>query len=145
MQATQQSVVTWKFEAIAERIGALAWLPPLISAGIDISFAFIGCCVPVPAIWVLAYAGHSYGIITWSFIRGLACLIITVVYVYKPITAACKKRDWEFLFNDIYNFGKFRMPKMLFFGILLEVFSYGYAGVLVLVPAMLLIFVGPAK
>ena len=82
---------------------------------------------------------------------GILYTISTVFTIYTIFTygriysTKCKAKDWKFLMTDIFTIGKFRIPKMLAFGVLLFFFAQGWGGFLVYATAFLIYFLSPEK
>ena len=72
--------------------------------------------------------------------------MVYLVWTYGKIYAQkCKEKDWSFLVNDVLVIGSFRIPKMLAYGIIMCFFTYGTAIILIVAPALLIIFMGPEE
>ena len=80
--------------------------------------------------------------IVWYFI-GAAVSITALIIFILPFAHKCGERDWEFLVNDVVVIAGYRIPKMLILGVVLEIFTQGYGGLLVLIPVLLILFLGP--
>ncbi len=89
----------------------------------------------------------EYGLVggfVWAILGGVISLFLAGIFI-KPFAIGCSNKDWAGLLNDVWIFGKKQVPKMLVVGILLEIFSDGWGGLLVLIPAIVIIILGPVK
>ena len=82
------------------------------------------------------------GQVVWYFI-GVAVSLAAIIIFVRPFAAKCGERDWDFLVNDVIVIAGYRIPKMLILGVVLEIFTQGYGGLLVLIPVLLILFLGP--
>ncbi|MHA1511625.1 MAG: hypothetical protein ACTSRX_07895, partial [Promethearchaeota archaeon] len=76
---------------------------------------------------------------------GTVFTIYTIFTYGRIYSKKCKDKDWKFLMTDIFVIGKFRIPKMLAFGVLLAIFAQGWGGFLVYSTAFLIFFLSPEK
>ena len=82
----------------------------------------------------------------WSFIGAIILLAVSFVIIKPKFSKPCGNKDWDALFEWTLTLGNIRIPWMLIWGIILEIFSWYYlAGLVVLLPAVMLIFVGPKE
>ncbi|RLI63706.1 MAG: hypothetical protein DRO88_09235 [Promethearchaeia archaeon] len=79
----------------------------------------------------------------WMMIGAILSGLLIFFFVL-PFSKKIAARDYNFLVNDVVVLGKLRLPKMLLLGIILEVFTQGWGGLFVLVPALCICFLGPA-
>ncbi len=91
--------------------------------------------------WTAAKA-QLVGQVVWYFISVVITLAALIIFV-RPFAIKCGERDWEFLVNDVIVIAGYRIPKMLILGVVLEIFTQGYGGLLVLIPVLLILFLGP--
>jgi len=124
---------TWKsLEDIISFVGKFSW----------IILAFI-------AFWLVFWAILSFigsGIVTgvWNLLS--VAIMAYLVWTYGKIYAQkCKEKDWSFLVNDVLVIGSIKIPKMLVYGILICIFTYGTGIILIVLPALLTMFMGPEE
>ena len=124
---------TWKsLEDIISFLGKFSW----------IILAIIAIGLIIAAIVSFIASGFFAGI--WNLIS--VAMMAYLVWTYGKIYAQkCKEKDWSFLVNDVLVIGSFQMPKMLAYGIVISIFTYGTAIILIVAPALLIIFMGPEE
>jgi len=124
---------TWKsLEDIISFLGKFSW----------IILAIIAIGLIIAAIVSFIASGIFAGI--WNLIS--VAIMAYLVWTYGKIYAQkCKEKDWSFLVNDVLVIGSFQMPKMLAYGIVISIFTYGTAIILIVAPALLIIFMGPEE
>jgi len=79
----------------------------------------------------------------WYIISGIITIIIAIIIVKPRFSSKCAAKDWDYLLNDVLTLGNLRIPWMLVWGILIEIFGNWWGGLPILIPAILLIFMGP--
>ena len=98
-------------------------------------------------IWTLFFNvifNDGVGEVIWGLIRIALIIGISSIFL-KDFVAKCIAKDWYFLVNDVIIIADYRIPKMLFYSIILTIFAYGWGSLLVLIVAIVVIFVGPEK
>ncbi len=124
---------TWKsLEDIISFVGRFSWIILAIIA----FFLVLGA--------ILGIIGSKIGIAVFQLLS--VAIMVYLVWTYGKIYAQkCKEKDWSFLVNDVLVIGSFRIPKMLAYGIVMCFFTYGTAIILIVAPALLIIFMGPEE
>lgn len=79
----------------------------------------------------------------WYIISGIITIIIAIIIVKPRFSSKCAAKDWDYLLNDVLTLGNIRIPWMLVWGILIEIFGNWWGGLPIIIPALLLIFMGP--
>ena len=128
-------------------LGTYGWIFLLITGIIYIIVGFIyltgaaiyGGFLPASDVATLAISGVFYTI------GGILTIIFTVGFVKPRFSNKWKEEDYDYLLNDVVKIGKARIPLMLIIGIILEIFLSGWGGLIILVPLLLLIFMGPIE
>ncbi|MGV9171812.1 MAG: hypothetical protein ACOC44_00410 [Promethearchaeia archaeon] len=94
-----------------------------------------------------AQAEISYlmGLYIWYIVAGIITIIFSIFYVKRRFSNKCAEEDWDYLYNDVLLIGNFRIPWMLVFGILFEIFGQWWGGIPILFPAIVLLFFGPKE
>lgn len=124
---------TWKsFEEIISFVGKFSW----------IILAIIAFILIIGAIFSFIADGIVLGIYNLISVAIMAYLVWTYGKIYA---AKSKEKDWSFLVNDVLVIGSFQLPKMLAYGIVISIFTYGTAVILIVAPALLIIFIGPEE
>ncbi|MFX1501140.1 MAG: hypothetical protein ACFFDH_09285 [Promethearchaeota archaeon] len=126
----------WNHASWVSTFGKWAWVLVIINAIIDI-------------IWglyiIIIFTGIPYleapGI--WLLIGGIINALIAFFIILPKFSIKCGNKDWDYLLNWVIPLGSLRFPWMLFWGIILEIFGYGWGGLPVLIPTIFLLFAGP--
>jgi len=95
-------------------LGLIGWILPLVVVAIQFSLA-------------AAMVNSGYNIV-----GGIFTLIITILYTMRTVMPACKRKDWKFLADDVFDIGQYKVSKILIVGILLEFTGIGMAGLLLI-------------
>ncbi|MHA1520378.1 MAG: hypothetical protein ACTSRK_09360 [Promethearchaeota archaeon] len=124
--------------------GKYAWIFLLINM---IAYIIAGISTIVVTVATSKATGisASFGLL-WTGIWMILGAIISGALLYFFVLPFSKKivaKDYAYLVNDVILFGKIRVPKMLLIGIILEIFSQGWGGLFVLIPAICICFLGP--
>jgi len=137
----------WKHESLASGMGKWAWIVVLINGIIDVSYYTWVLFVNIA--WnagLPSWAQRPLLFPIWSMIWGVVIIIIAVAIIKPKFSNKCAAKDWDALYDWVLNLGKLRMPWMLVWGVIITIFGmWGWAGILILVPAFLLLFAGPKK
>ncbi len=124
-------------------LGGWAWLIGVVSGVIYLIWGIYILVV----LGALAAYGYYYtsGVGIWYLISGIIEIAVSLIIVLPRISRPCLKKDWNRLYNDVLKLGSVRLPWMLIWGIILEVFGYGWGGAGVIIPALILLFAGPQE
>ncbi len=79
------------------------------------------------------------------FIGGILAIIFTFAFVKPRFSNKWKEEEYDYLLNDVVKIGNLRIPLMLIVGIILEILMAWWSGLIIMVPLLLLIFMGPKK
>jgi hypothetical protein len=128
-------------------LGTYGWIFLLITGIVYIIVGFIyftgaaiwGPYLPASDVAYLAFYGVFY------VIGGILTIIFTVLFVKPRFSNKWAEEDYDYLLNDVVTIGKTRIPLMLIIGIILEIFLSWWGGLIILVPLLLLIFMGPKE
>ena len=133
-------------------IGKWAWIIPLI-AGIIYLIALIpvillyGYWVGSPVFQYTAsevWAGF-WGPFIWVLLVVIIEIAFAVLWVKPRFSNHCAKKEWQLLVDSSLHLGSIRIPWMLILGIVVEIFGYGWGGLAIIVPALLIIFFAPVN
>ena len=137
-----KEVGEWKHASWVSPLGKWAWVIAIVSGIIDI-------VISIPAI--ITFAAIPFGLGAplmvapiWWIISGIIVIIISFVIIKPKFSDKCANKDWDGLLNWVMS-DSFRFPWMLFWGIIIEIFGYGWGGFAIIIPALVLIFAGPKK
>lgn len=137
----KKSSSSWSsLETLVYNLGRFAWLITVLSGVILILLAIVNF-IAFASVWVLL--GFSMARDIWNIISGIIAILLGLFVIRPKFSNKCAEKDWDFLLNDVFLLGNFRFPKMLLWGILAEIFGYGWGGLAVLIPAFILLFLGP--
>ncbi|MBN2157586.1 MAG: hypothetical protein JW776_16180 [Candidatus Lokiarchaeota archaeon] len=143
---------TWDtLEPIVTFAGKWAWIYGIIAGVIYIITAILSIrAVNIAKEWwslygVGPYTGPGYGVAVWQFINAAVLIVVSILWVRPKFSVPCGEKEWEKLLSDVLVLGNVQIPWMLIMGVLLEIFGYGWGGLVVLVCALLIIFLGPRK
>ncbi|WP_457557975.1 hypothetical protein [Candidatus Harpocratesius sp.] len=93
--------------------------------------------------WGTNIGGAAIASGIWMIIGAILTGILLYLIVI-PFSRKIGAKNYTFLVNDVIILGKLRIPKMLLWGIVIEIFSQGWGGLFILVPALCICFLGPA-
>nr|MDO8113182.1 hypothetical protein [Candidatus Sigynarchaeota archaeon] len=139
MTDKKKSSEAWSLEPFVLLMGRISWIAVLVSAIVYFFWAvwwlfILGSYVLLP------FVTSTYW---WYLISGIASFAILFIYVLPIFVRKVAAKDWEFLATDVLKFGTFRLPKVLFFGILLEIFGSFWGGLPVVIVALCICFGNP--
>lgn len=144
---TEKFRAIWDFfKPYLSEIGKWAWIILIIASLVDITITTIILAVTHGAFWATSI---------WEYIRNGILLVIAFWWVEPNFSPKLKDNKWNDLLED--DFGvklekisngkiqiKYRIPMMFIMGIIIEICSPLYIiGLVVLWPALLLMFFGP--
>jgi len=124
----------WKHESWVSFLGVIDWIVGIISGVISLILGFL----TVPLILL------GWGNLVWLIISGIIAILLSFFIILPMFSIKCSKKDWDFLLNWVIPIGDIRFPWMLFWGIILEIFTW-WGGLFVIIPALVLLFAGPEK
>ena len=124
---------TW--DSLEEIISIGGWLSWFL-----LMFAVLGLIIQI---FFNFFNGNTFWGI-WYILSAVFTIYVIITYG-KIYSDKCKAKDWKFLMTDIVIIGKFRIPKMLAFGVLLFFLAQGWGGFLVYITAFLIYFLSPEK
>ena len=131
----------WNHASWVSTLGKWAWVIGIINGVLGIIWglysAFIAAAIP------FGFGASLVGFGIWTLIGGILTVVISFAIILPKFSSKCAAKDWDSLYNWSFNLGSIKMPWMLFWGIILEIFGYGWGGLPVLIPAIFLIFAGP--
>ena len=131
---------------IVDWVGRYAWLVLIL---IPLVMLVITLATTIPAILVALGLGNPAGStvanLIWAIISTILEVLLSWFWVKPKFSDKCVERDWDGLLDDVLLLGEYRIPWMLAIGVLLEIFGYGWIGLVVLGPAIVIIFFGPRQ
>ena len=140
---------------LAVILGKWAWIILLIEAIIFLIFAIYFLVVlaaiaaTAEAAGVTPYVAADlmyYTIYGWLYLIGaILAIIFAVAFVRPRFSKKWAEKDYDYLLNDVVKIGNLRIPLFLILGIILEIFTSWWGGLIIIVPLLLLIFMGPKE
>jgi hypothetical protein len=152
-EQVKQKATYWKYENITYILGKWAWVFAILAGIIDLLFGIVGA-ITVYQSWAIYLAplgipitetisSNAYNI--WNIISSIL-LIIFAFFIIKPrFSDKCAQKDWDYLLNDVLQIGSFRFPWMFIWAIIAEILGQWWGGSLIIIPAILLVFLGPKE
>jgi hypothetical protein len=137
---TEEGNSKWsKYEKFVSELGKWAWIIGILSGIIYIIWGIYGAAVVGTYLF-----GWGIGYFIWMIIGGIFAILISFAIIKPKFSDKCADKDWDFLLNWVIELGDFRFPWMLFWGIILEIFTW-WGGLPILIPALLLLIAGPQE
>lgn len=122
------------------------WLGRLCFVFMIGSMAMNGLYLIKPLVGLIANPLGSSAIrilkVVWYSVQIGMVLVCLIMYGIK-FSNICKEFDWEATISEVIHFGDLRVPKMIFFGTIAAVFGSGFGGAGLIVPAVLILNLGP--
>ncbi|MFW9896981.1 MAG: hypothetical protein ACFFD7_14340 [Candidatus Thorarchaeota archaeon] len=133
--------VEWKHASWVSFLGMIAWILGIISGVVNLIWGILTLpFTPIPI-----FGAALIATAVWLIISGIIAILISFFIILPKFSRKCQKKDWEALLNWSFNMGGINFPWMLFWGIMLEIFSYGWGGFLVIILSLVLLFAGPRE
>ena len=137
----------WKHAGWVSGLGKWAWIVGLVNGLIGLLFSIFEI-IGYLAHWAISGFGGTpgAGLSFWNVIVSIVGISIALFIIRPKFSKPCGERDWEALYGWTLKLGGSNVPWMFIWGILLFLFSWaGWGGLFVLLPAIMLIWVGPRK
>ena len=130
----------WQHASWVSTLGKWAWVIGILNGLLGI----------VTSLYIIVITGliFPFNIASqvWNTIASLIGIVIALLIIRPKFSNPCGAKDWDALYNWTLKFGGAKVPWMFIWGILLFMFGwYGWAGLAVLIPAVMLIFAGPKE
>ncbi len=112
LQTIDKTALWPRIENYVQIVGKYSWI-----------FAFVGALV----FEILAFVSISsrlYANAIWDVIITAVDAICLFIYVYSRFGKKAQNKEWQWLVDDVLKVGLYRIPWMLIFGVILEVFGY---------------------
>ena len=142
-------------EGIASLLGEWAWIILLVEGIIFLfwgiwGLSWVGAGAAVAqqagvAEYVAADLAYYTFIYTLDVIGGIVTIIVAVVFVRPRFSKKWAEKDYDYLLDDVFEIGNVRIPKFLVIGIVIEILTNFWGGLVILIPLLLLIFMGPKE
>ena len=130
----------WQHASWVSTLGKWAWVIGILNGLLGI----------VTSLYIIVITGliFPFNIASqvWNTIASLIGIVIALLIIRPKFSNPCGAKDWDALYNWTLKLGGAKVPWMFIWGILLFMFGwYGWAGLAVLIPAVMLIFAGPKE
>jgi hypothetical protein len=136
----------WQHASWVSTLGKLAWIFGLINGIIDLVWGIGFLAYWFPIYSISPYLSFGLGIYVWNIIGGIIMILLSLIIIRPKFSKPCGNKDWDALYNWTLKLGSLRLPWMLIWGVVFAIFSWYYwAAVFILLPAIMLLFVGPKK
>jgi len=135
----------WQHASWVSSLGKWAWIIGIINGLVGIIWAIYQIIV-LTALWEYLPGAYVPTTEIWWIIASIVGIVISLLIIKPKFSNPCGEKDWDALYSWVLNLGGFNIPWMFVWGLLLFVFGwYGWAGLAVLIPAVMLIFAGPKE
>jgi len=134
----------WQHASWVSTLGKWAWVIGILNGllGIVWSLYVIATYIAVWGVFGLVGTGAS----AWNLFASIIGIIIALLVIRPKFSKPCGEKDWDALYDWALKLGGSKVPWMFIWGLLLFLFGwYGWAGLAVLIPAVMLIFAGPKE
>ena len=129
----------WQHASWVSTLGKWAWI-------IGILNGILGIVVTVGLSLVFWWNPYYLGANIWNIIGSIIGILIALLVIRPKFSNPCGEKDWDALYGWTINLGGLNVPWMFIWGFLLLIFGwYGWGGLSVLIPAVMLIFAGPKE
>ncbi|MFW9866379.1 MAG: hypothetical protein ACFFEN_09820 [Candidatus Thorarchaeota archaeon] len=138
----------WKHTGWVSTLGKLAWIFIMINGIVGIIWGIVNIGQVVAANSLLPPSSQipvPFRYI-WYLIWSIVVIIIAVIIIRPKFSKPCGEKDWETLYGWYLKLGSLKVPWMFIWGLIFTFFSwYAWGGVFILIPAIMLIWIGPRK
>ena len=135
----------WQHASWVSTVGKWAWVIGILNGLVGIFWAIYQIIV-LTALWAWLPGGYVLTTEIWWIIASIVGIVISLLIIRPKFSNPCGAKDWDALYSWTLNLGGLNIPWMFIWGLLLFVFGwYGWAGLAVLIPAVMLIFAGPKE
>jgi len=145
MSAEPQVKPEWQYASLVSGLGKWAWIFGLVNGILELIFALWGISVGLTAnaiTFPIVVYTPVYDI--FQIIGAIILIFISFAIIKPKFSSKCADKDWEALYGWTLNLGGTKIPWMLIWGIIFTIISWYYwGGLFVLLPAILLLFMGP--
>ena len=129
----------WQHASWVSTLGKWAWIIGLLNG-------ILGIVVTVSLSFVFWWNPYYLGANFWNIIASIIGIVIVLLIIRPKFSNPCGAKDWDALYNWTLKLGNASVPWMFIWGILLFMFGwYGWGGLAVLLPAVMIIFAGPKE
>jgi len=142
-------------EGFATFLGKIAWIILLVEGLIFIfwgiwGLSLVGAGAAVAGAtgttqYVAADLAYYTFIYTLDVIGGIITIIVAIILVRPRFSNKWAEQDYDYLLDDVLEIGSVRIPKFLIIGIVIEILTNFWGGLVILIPLLLLIFMGPKE
>ncbi|MFX1488757.1 MAG: hypothetical protein ACFFBI_06385 [Promethearchaeota archaeon] len=138
----------WKHANWVSWLGKLAWIIVIVSSALGIIFSIVSIAETV-TFYTTYLPGTPIPIQfwpVWNIIWGIILILIAIIIIRPKFSKPCGEKDWDRLYDWYLKIGGAKVPWMFIWGIFYAIFGwYVWGAALILIPAIMLIWVGPRK
>ena len=135
----------WQHASWVSLVGKWAWVIGILNGIFGLIWALFQI-ITLSALWAWLPGAYTPTTEIWWMIASIAGIIISLLIIRPKFSNPCGAKDWDALYGWVLKLGGLNIPWMFIWGLLLFVFGwYGWAGLAVLIPAVMLIFAGPKE
>ena len=135
----------WQHASWVSTLGKWAWVIGILNGIFGIIWALYQIIV-LTAAWSWLPGAYTPTTEIWWIIASIVGIAISLIIIRPKFSNPCGAKDWDALYGWVLKLGGLNIPWMFIWGLLLFVFGwYGWAGLAVLIPAVMLIFAGPKE
>lgn len=155
---TVKSKGSWQHEKWASILGKWTWVLLLVNALIYIIWP-IADIATTYSLWLegkQAYEALPYASLAgpypaypldayliWEIVSAIVLAIFAIAIVRPRFSKLCGEKNWDKLLDDVFVLGSVRIPWMLAWGIIAEIFGQWWGGAPIFIIALVLLFAGP--
>ena len=146
MSAEPQVKPEWQHTSLVSGLGKWAWIAGLINGIIGLIWGIYLISIEISLLPYYQFLGiaPSYFGGAWAIIGAILLIFISFAIIKPKFSNKCAEKDWEALYGWTLSLGSTKIPWMLIWGVIFTIFSWYYwGGLFVLLPAILLLFMGP--
>jgi len=129
----------WQHASWVSTLGKWAWIIGVVNG-------LLGILVTVGLSFVYWWIPLYLVSNIWNIIASIIGIVIALLIIRPKFSNPCGAKDWDALYGWVLNLGGTNIPWMFIWGLFLFLFGwYGWGGLAVLLPAVMLIFAGPKE
>jgi len=129
----------WQHASWVSTLGKWAWVIGLFNGLLGIFWSLY--IIAIGFFFPLAIVSQI-----WNIFANIIGIAIALLIIRPKFSNPCGAKDWDALYGWTLKLGGANVPWMFIWGILLFMFGwYGWGGLAVLLPAVMLIFAGPKE
>ena len=134
----------WQHASWVSTVGKWAWIFIIVFDIIGLIWSLISIMTLIALFGFYGLVGS--GVTSWYIFASIIGILIALFVIRPKFSKPCGEKDWDALYGWVLKLGGLNVPWMFVWGLLLFLFGwYGFGALFVLVPAFMLIFMGPKE